>query len=1381
MATLDGRTFTSTFSGLSSTAITCSIFIVAGLTLEEMLKRLRRYPAYDKRDRGMEGWAMGYLFRARTFVKGPKTEDYKEWPLSWIWSGIMLKESFFEEHAGVDSTVYVRFLRGSFFWLLFMSCTVFPVLIAINFIFSPADVATTSIERASVSSLIQGNGTHLLWVHVLCIWLLCVSWIATVTWLGYGIIRIRRNVLRRLLKTNTDLQADWSTSEKPPAVEAIPSADVGWRQRTVLMMNIPDAMRSEEAIRDYFAFHLRDADSELTRTTSNQNAAPAPSKPFPNLKINVATANGEKQAAEKPLIVSVIVVRKMGELNDLFLKYKDALAQLETAHVILAEKVAAWGRRRVRDEERKRARAGGKEVEVEFEGHATKKWWEVWKKEPIQLSEEEMEIVREGDETVLQSIRPFLAPRVGNEKEAEAWRETDAKESFWKVLHSLDPVLLDRFQPLFKLKHFRGQAVPAIDYWLAKLNLLQRLIEEKRSNPESFDPASTAFVTFATVGAARRARQELKTRPGGRLYAGRVFECKTSWAPEVRDLDWNRLVYVSLSTDIVRGIILQVFTWAATIVWVIPVSFLVGLLSLSSISKYIPGLAVYLSKHTAVESLFSNLLPTGIVALISMFVPTLITILTRKGQTFITTSKLFSEVQARYWKWTIINVLIVFCIGLTAFTSFLNAFKQPGSVLNVIASAFPKGATFFVSWSLLVIGLHHGIEHSLFGIAWINHGSIRKLRAPRKREEEAIPRFFSYHYWITNHCFVLAITSVFAVLNPVVIPFNMAYFAFALTLAHVYYRRWFELNGMTVFTRVFRYSLDSLVLAQVVIVAFLWVLKYFRLGGACIPLIPITVFYKIIGTRYFRMLMAEIDEVEADLICGEVTHESMSRPLTETPSSIRNLTAKQSFDSVKSFMLNTLPAVTLRPKGKLPPTPSTRPIHPGLRSSRSNLSRHGSLAPRSPTSLESTRPILHPEHGRDGSDESTQEEEPVSGTATLNLPGESSEEKVKKGIVTPHPPLIWDDRPVNHLHYDNPALVQKLAQSLWLPRNPLLPLDIGDTIDYHGRALVSSEGGRGLIGTWDQHLTEAAVTTMLATIETHHSHHGPLANSLVDAETGSVAPTTGSQILYSHRPLDGSERIRVAEDVATRVEADETLSTPPTSPHRRGTVSSAGGSSPRMVMARRGTNASRMSTGSHVFSLSPAPISPQLEPTTSTTSAPQYSPTFHRHPLEPKPSPPAIPSFIPQGSTMVAEPSQISLPSTPAMERGNSAISHISLGVPPRDDAGGSRSRDSLGVEMPSPTRITSRARSATLSHRSPSRRRSASNRMSIAEGDEEIVEVSQSAALMSEIIEEERKAHEKHSEMEEKAKEKERKDRTGGWFTKLLISGADNSAVPEE
>lgn len=102
-----------------------------------------------------------------------------------------------------------------------------------------------------------------------------------------------------------------------------------------------------------------------------------------------------------------------------------------------------------------------------------------------------------------------------------------------------------------------------------------------------------------------------------------------------------------------------------------------------------------------------------------MLTPTLIGILTRNGEVFYTTSSLHAAIQARYWKWLVVNILIVFVVGLAAFSAFLNLFQNPASLLTVIAGSFPKGATFFVSWSLLVVGVQSGIEIALLGIPYV--------------------------------------------------------------------------------------------------------------------------------------------------------------------------------------------------------------------------------------------------------------------------------------------------------------------------------------------------------------------------------------------------------------------------------------------------------------------------------------------------------------------------------------------------------------------------------------------------------------------------------------------------------------------------------------
>lgn len=625
LATLDQKTFANTFSGLKSTAITAGCFIIGGVLLKETLSRLRRYPDEDARrkrghptrDRGVEGWAMGAssasraancpgpcalpsstrpdrsltdrfasqtgcIYRARSYVAGPQSADYTR-PLAWVIEAYKLPESFYETHCGADATVYVRFLRGCFFWTTCLAGTLFPILMSINYLYAKSSFSPNAIDRASLTALVQGSrGLHLLPIHVVSVWIVILSWIAMLTWLGHGALRVRRNELRRLIRDDAERRqpsaasAGAAADDRPgilprPTAEldldpSIPDSEVGWRYRTVLVRNIPPLLRSEQSLREYFERYLRD--EPQSQQQQQQPQAPSSSSDSPPAlveKHEYPPSGSAKHSGDSTPstglapIAEVVLVRRQTELNQLyFTRYREVLDQLETAHVQLARAVMQWVRERIARDEALRE---GKRPK------GTRREW--WKKHVRRQDVEHT--AREGDDLLVERLKPFLdssrsamPQRQGGEDEAAE------DETLWEALHDLQtqqPDILDRFQPLFRLRYFSA-AVPAIDYFLLKHNLLFSLIEDKRAHPEAVEAASTAFVTFERAADARRARTHLKWRPIKSLYRGRLFDCKISMAPELRDLHWPRVALVSLSSDLLRGTLLQALIWAVTIIWV---------------------------------------------------------------------------------------------------------------------------------------------------------------------------------------------------------------------------------------------------------------------------------------------------------------------------------------------------------------------------------------------------------------------------------------------------------------------------------------------------------------------------------------------------------------------------------------------------------------------------------------------------------------------------------------------------------------------------------------------------------------------------------------------------------------------------------------------
>lgn len=421
-----------------------------------------------------------------------------------------------QTHVGPDATVYLRFLRGSFYWTVLIAVTVFPVLLGINFTFSDPTVSTNSLARAALTSLnTSPRGRGLLWVHVVMMWFLVFSWYATLAWIGYGAVRIRRNTLRAILREEANQQDVQPKDEKavvapvlrePRPLNPRDERPVGWRWRTVLVRNIPLGMRSESALREYFSQKLRSGtpspeDKTHFSPSSNTHAFESPD---PSASSGPVALRSESPA---PIISEIVLVRREAELNELFNKYRAAQNELEEAHVELVERVMAFIKTTIAAEGR---RARGERDRAS--------WWtkvrssiKMFRTKAEVLSEEAQRLAREGDARLVEALRCYLP---GGSAPVD---KSGEPKLLWEVMHELrmeSPMIFDRFQPLFKLKKFRGQAVPSIDYHLAKLNLLATLIEDKRANPEQFEMASSAFVTFERAADARRVRKRFKWREG---------------------------------------------------------------------------------------------------------------------------------------------------------------------------------------------------------------------------------------------------------------------------------------------------------------------------------------------------------------------------------------------------------------------------------------------------------------------------------------------------------------------------------------------------------------------------------------------------------------------------------------------------------------------------------------------------------------------------------------------------------------------------------------------------------------------------------------------------------------------------------------------------
>jgi hypothetical protein len=489
----------------------------------------------------------------------------------------------------------------------------------------------------------QLKGKKLLWVHQIVLYWLFVSWVATIWWIARGLFQYRKRLIRVAAeqlaaeRMNPDLARGKplpsAHPHTPHAPDPDPIADTGLRLRTIMVTNVPVSLRSESELRDYFIYHMSKPiyGPALTHgflpRVANFILRLKPAAPLAKFMPGGDTfVEGESQV---PIIERVVTARKMSELQSQLERREEVLRKLEASHIKLARNVlkavrekmensgnleptetkrtTLWRRKeKARDPEKGKVEEGGERRDEEDEQISSA------------IKEEQTKVLIEALGPFVKRFTPpkskpgklssdlytkFLtSKRASRSKSLDLATATaedgvypppslpESKDTIWDVLHSLPRDYLDPYQPLTNVKTlFRGATVPSIDYHTAKLGLLTSLIHENRSRPQvDYIPASTAFVTFHNPRDALRAVKFLPCHPDNPLA------CLVEMAPDWRDLDWERVGKSTFTGEFIRDWVLKLGVWGFTLFWVIPVSFLVALVSIDNLGVVIPRLVSWL-------------------------------------------------------------------------------------------------------------------------------------------------------------------------------------------------------------------------------------------------------------------------------------------------------------------------------------------------------------------------------------------------------------------------------------------------------------------------------------------------------------------------------------------------------------------------------------------------------------------------------------------------------------------------------------------------------------------------------------------------------------------------------------------------------------------
>ncbi|PFH54095.1 hypothetical protein AMATHDRAFT_38479 [Amanita thiersii Skay4041] len=378
MSDIQTRPFSKNYSGLINQSVIAITISVVCVTAHELMKRKRRGQQQGNELGSRESWEFGYLFQGRSWARYPSPPSPLGWPLSWVKPIIYFPEDELNELRGVDATLYIRFLRGCFWFALLHTFTTFPILFPIHIHFSKDTISQKSMTRASISSLVSTlKGLSLLWIHILLLFWITISWIITLCWVCSGAFRLRQHhidaasnrlTMRRLANEEPMI---FQHPHPPYTFADIPTPDqdypnLGLRSRTIMVSNVPLPLRNEKELKEYFMYYMgrklekpsvgltsstqpgffnkffiflfnrvKRLPTQLPARVSAQSNGTSIAEGLPE---GGKGAIGDIDPERVPVIERVAIARKMTELASLLERREEILANLETAHIKLAIK-----------------------------------------------------------------------------------------------------------------------------------------------------------------------------------------------------------------------------------------------------------------------------------------------------------------------------------------------------------------------------------------------------------------------------------------------------------------------------------------------------------------------------------------------------------------------------------------------------------------------------------------------------------------------------------------------------------------------------------------------------------------------------------------------------------------------------------------------------------------------------------------------------------------------------------------------------------------------------------------------------------------------------------------------------------------------------------
>ncbi|CAG8723102.1 5542_t:CDS:2 [Cetraspora pellucida] len=1051
--TLDtAHNYTPTFIGLGT-----QLGISAGISLYCLLQF-----EWNRHQESMQ-----YLYSPRTKLSKNPSPPIPPGLFSWVKATIFLSDEFYLTRVGLDALMYIRFLRMAFQFLLFNSIIVGLILMPTNYF---AGGFADGVEVLSINN-IPVNKTQPLWAHMICTYIVSISWMYLSYKNYYHYMTLHRQHL--LNKVETD------------SITA----------RTVMVSRLPHDLRSEEKLQE-FVDGLGLGPVETTRIV--RHTGKLDRKIYRREKALLLLEKAHIQLAKN--VCNTIKGRKLfgiGIWARLF-GYKHGSSQdiLEAGETKEHQRIQSL---------------------VE--------WLNPRKKKSDKSDNNQIQSSSDQDSNI---NRHYTTPSEDIMNQEDGYGR---QFLIWDSLAHISKPVLDRFQPIRRIGVMKGEKLFSIDHFLKKFNYLDRRIAELRSIPTNaptgpYKATGIGFVTFRDHISAQICAQS--------IISSTPHTCTTRMAPEPRDLLWENLI-MRFRENMIRYIIVNACVWALTIFWLFPIFAFLTLTSIETLSQRISFLGAFLEATPAIRTLLQNVLPTVLVSFFMGILPWILMEISKQecfvSYSELEEAVLVRFYQFSFFNVFIVFLLgITFLQSIfDAINNPTNIIELLATSLPKGATFFINYVVFNIcthGFELVQVGSQIFL-HIILTSRFI-------ATTPRMLKRATNPWPFQFYFYYPSHILILVITITYSTINPLILIFALVYYAIALVVfkhqfAYCYVRR-YEAGGKF-YRRVFRYTTDGLIIFQLTALGVIWLRRAIAQGVLIVLLIIATGYFKYYCHKTFH---SRTNYLALDTRSKQQTKEDLSTPKkNQSEGSIDTVElSKKDVDEKYQLKINATDNIKKDMSSQMIETNADNVLvkriisdesHGSDSESSTKYNSSNNMHSKIIDERSSVNLIEKIEFEKSDDHGTQQTQQPKTVTVQTNIAdeniGTSNRTTLKLSLVPPNLdpsvreltsspvscpdlgitrtplrssrsnmyPLVMkydpnriaiQDESSQYQTYMHPNLVKDLNRKLWLPRDPLKTITIEDTVELT-RALTSSEGGSGVVGFWGEastYLNEAKVS-----------------------------------------------------------------------------------------------------------------------------------------------------------------------------------------------------------------------------------------------------------------------------------------------------------------